>query len=215
MKNFIVAALSILAFNSFGQKSGYIEYETKINIHKHMTGEMEQWKAMVPEFRTANNKLIFNENAALFEKAQVEVKTADEDSHRSWGSEEPDNKRYVNLSTKEITSKTELMGKTFLILDTLKRMKWKITGQAKMIQGLPCISAVHSDTSDAYTAWFTAAIPASVGPRHFDQLPGAVLEVVNKDSSIHTIATRVEQREVKDEEIVKTFKREESHESRI
>lgn len=98
-----------------------------------------------------------------------------------------------------VAEEAEFLGKRFLISDSLRRLSWKISNETKTVAGHVCQKAVaarpelrryrrrsYADTSTTYThldtvpivAWFTAEIPANVGPDEFmGQLPGLILEM--------------------------------------
>ncbi|MDZ7650694.1 MAG: hypothetical protein U5K54_28120 [Cytophagales bacterium] len=44
----------------FGQTSGVITYEIKVNMHRRLPPERADMKAMIPEFRTTKEQLFFN-----------------------------------------------------------------------------------------------------------------------------------------------------------
>jgi GLPGLI family protein len=98
-------------------------------------------------------------------------------------------KRYVN--------KTEVMGKRFLIKDSIPNFKWELSSETKNIGNYTCYKATFSreeeqtqlsmDDGEAKettkkvkivtTAWYTTEIPVSNGPREFGGLPGLILEL--------------------------------------
>ncbi len=200
--------LGSLVFSSvqvIAQKSGEIEYKMTVNVHKFMTGEMEQYKSFVPEFRTSHKLLRFNENQAIYEKKEKEAVTADDQGGGPFGGE-PDNKRHTDLKTKQVLKKVDAFGKTYLVSDEIETYKWKITGKSKKIKGLPCISAEYTDTNSTYTAWFTPTMPVQLGPEGYGSLPGLILEMMNKDSSIVIETVNLDKREVSDDEIKKPTK---------
>src|SRR4029078_5544154 len=47
-------------------KEGKVTYERKMNMHKDMPPEAEQFKAMVPEFTTWKMEFLFNGSQSLF-----------------------------------------------------------------------------------------------------------------------------------------------------
>ncbi len=188
------------------QKSGEVEYKITVNVHKFLTGEMEQYKDFVPEFKTNHKLLKFNENFSIYENKEMEVKSADEHHGRGPFGGEPDNKRFTDLKEQTVLKKVDAFGKTYLVSGELESTKWKITGKSKMIQGVPCISAEFTDTNSTYTAWFTPTIPVQLGPEGYGSLPGLILEMVNKDSSIVIETMNLEKKEVSNEDIEKPKK---------
>lgn len=107
---------------------------------------------------------------------------------------------YKNSKTKEYYQEQNLMGKEFLIADTLNVIDWKIKDETKMIGQYLCFKATakqsvntnnfrfgrrqsESDNKDdepkeiQVTAWYTLDIPVNQGPSKFWGLPGLILEV--------------------------------------
>ena len=102
---------------------------------------------------------------------------------------------YNNFETGKRIEKRELFEKTFIIEDTIAKMKWKMTGETKTILGLPCMKATATristrmamnidngkmerkevDDTAKLVAWFTTDIPVPAGPEVAGQLPGLIL----------------------------------------
>ncbi len=111
---------------------------------------------------------------------------------------------YKNLSEKTYLNQKELMGKMFLIADTLPKSDWKLTSETKKIGKYTCYKAtktkevekkslmvVDGDQKETKkmktvvtTAWYTPQIPISNGPAMFDGLPGLILEVSEDNKTI-------------------------------
>ena len=103
-------------------------------------------------------------------------------------------KLYKNFKTKLYTRKLELLGKVFLIEDSIKSKNWEIKNETKNIGNYTCTKATYNykknDSLINVTAWFTKEIPVSNGPDIYDGLPGLILQV---DDGFYTIlSTKVE-----------------------
>lgn len=61
--------------------------------------------------------------------------------------------------------------------DSLQNWDWKITEEAKTIEGYICKKAISNWLGYEFTAWFTEEIPVNAGPEKFDGLPGLILYV--------------------------------------
>ena len=83
---------------------------------------------------------------------------------------------------------SDLLGKVFLIEDSLKTNAWKLQGDTKNIGNYTSFKAtlereVESDMDNdsketqTVTAWYTPQIPVSNGPEKFQGLPGLILEI--------------------------------------
>ncbi|PHR98021.1 MAG: GLPGLI family protein [Leeuwenhoekiella sp.] len=108
---------------------------------------------------------------------------------------------YKNIADDIYARQNELMGKTFLVKDTLAKLDWKLEKESKMIGQYAAFKATavrkveqnpwevmrrsrNADTTatDApkemvITAWYTPQIPVSQGPDEYWGLPGLILEV--------------------------------------
>ncbi|WMN07468.1 GLPGLI family protein [Marivirga arenosa] len=116
-------------------------------------------------------------------------------------------KMYRNLEAKEYRNSQEIMGKRFLIVDSLPNYEWEITNESKKIGDYNCQKAIYTRISDAkrfatgmdemevikdttkVEAWFTMDIPVAHGPVQYFGLPGLILEL--KSNGRHFICTEV------------------------
>jgi GLPGLI family protein len=164
-----------------------------------MPGGMEH---SLPKSRTDKFELTFGNNQTLWKAAEEEN---DNDNVSSGDGVQirmivagSDDVLFTNLEKGKKVEKREMFDKTFIIDDTISKMKWKMTGETKTILGLPCMKATTTristrmmmtaengkmerkevqDTSDI-EAWFTSQVPVSAGPAEYQgQLPGLILEM--------------------------------------
>ena len=102
---------------------------------------------------------------------------------------------YKNTAKKTYTKQQELMGKMFLIQDSLQLPDWKLEKESKIIGKYTCFKATWTRevTSHEYsseeegvkevikeistTVWYTPEIPINNGPGNYWGLPGLILEV--------------------------------------
>lgn len=204
-KYFLLCALVVSAtFAQAQHKEGKVIYERTAQIQirlNDMPGGMEH---QLPRTRTDKFELTFGNNQSLW-------KQADPDNEDDGGSFTSDNGAqirmvvagnddilFTNFETGKRVEKRELMDKTFIIDDTIAKLKWKMTGETKTILNIPCMKATTTrisirmmmnmengkmerkevqDTSNI-VAWFTTTIPVSAGPAEYQgQLPGLILEM--------------------------------------
>ena len=81
----------------------------------------------------------------------------------------------------------EMLGKTYLVSDSLKTPDWKILNDMKEVAGHICMNASLNDTllHQKIIAWFALDIPIPAGPDRFYGLPGLILEVnINNGAKI-------------------------------
>jgi len=102
---------------------------------------------------------------------------------------------YKNTKESLFAEKTDLMGKIFLIRDSLSKPDWKLTNETKGIGNYTCYKAIWEQESRkityvnnkrqetdemevrTITAWYTPEIPINNGPDSYWGLPGLILEV--------------------------------------
>lgn len=198
----------------FGQVTqGVIHFETKINLHRNIPPEREGMKNMIPEYRTSKEQLFFNAGETLY-KPVIE----DEDEEVQAGGMRmrfgaPQAETYINTDTQIRTVGQEFMGKKYIIEDTLKMSPWKFGTETKNILGYTCKQAYFTDQvqimmngqqqtrTAEITAWYTDQIRPFLGPERFNTLPGAVLAVDINNGERVIVATKVENRELKKNEL--------------
>ena len=118
---------------------------------------------------------------------------------------------YHNFETAKKIQQTELSGKNYLVEDSIKKLKWKLTGETKEVLGIKAQKAVAqnigtrsmmamengemkrtqvADTS-TITAWFTTDIPVPAGPEYGGQLPGLILELNSNNGRVVYTAVQI------------------------
>jgi GLPGLI family protein len=105
---------------------------------------------------------------------------------------------FTNFENGKRTEKREFMDKTFIVDDSVAKLKWKMTGETKTILNHTCMKATterittqtrmnmengvmeRKDIQDTaiVIAWFTTEIPVPAGPAEYQgQMPGLILEM--------------------------------------
>ncbi|MEZ4904127.1 MAG: GLPGLI family protein [Spirosomataceae bacterium] len=207
----IMAFCTLFFYQSQAQNNteGKIIFEQKINMHKRITDDA--MKAMVPEFRTVEMQLNFRAGESLYLPVPKEEDDSEINSNDGNGAQirmvikTPKNEVYRNYYTQEKIELRELAGQTFLVIDTLKRTPWKLTGESKKVNGYDCMQATMTNPTNKQqtSVWFTEAIPAPHGPSLFGGLPGLVLEVnINEGETIFT-AKKIEFKQLNKEDFRK------------
>jgi GLPGLI family protein len=196
----------------FGQSTeGAITYETKVNLHRRLPPERADMKSMIPEYRTTNEQLFFNAEASMYkpiiEDEEDQFETTHGGARMQMRFRQPNIEVYVNQNTNEVISKQEFMGKDYLILDTLKMSPWKFGTEEKAIQGYVCKQAYRTDETipdrkQEITVWYTDKIRAFAGPERFNTLPGAVLAVDINNGERVIVATKIEFKSLKKNDVV-------------
>jgi GLPGLI family protein len=209
MKKLLIAGsfLMISAAVSAQMKQGTITYERTSQMMMSFSGGPGGHEGMeqnIPRTRTDKFELVFANNQSIWRNAAQD----DDDAGNFTSSEGGMQIRmivagsndvvYHNFDNAQRVEKREVMDKNFLVADSIRPLKWKMTGETKTILGHNCMKATSSriststrmnmdngvmerkevtDTS-VIVAWFASDIPVTTGPGEFQgQLPGAILEM--------------------------------------
>ena len=133
-------------------KEGKIVYERKINMWKMITDP--EMRTRIPEFRTSQLELLFNDQNSLFRT--VPDDEAPDPFANSGGGERggqrfafrmPETTTYTNIATQMQYESRPMFEKTFLVVDSLKPLKWKISEETKTIAKHVCKKATTMITA--------------------------------------------------------------------
>ncbi|MFT5819955.1 MAG: GLPGLI family protein [Crocinitomix sp.] len=193
---------------AFAQNHGEVKYTTKINLHAELPDDenSEMIKQMIPEFQEMNNVLLFTDAESFYtnvsdEKADEIIEEGDGNMQIKIEMDAPEEKVYTDIANGIIVEQRDLMGKIFLIRDTLKSSDWRVTDEQQMHSGLVCQKAELITEQDTVTAWFTSAIPVSTGPAGFAGLPGLIVHISMNHGNFQITATDIDKREIGKKEI--------------
>lgn len=183
------------------QTQGKVTYQRVTNLEARFNiNGVEQ---VVPQTRKENFELHFANNQSLWKATEQEQE--DEGPGGDHGGVQirmvvagANDVMFCNFDNKTKVEKRELFDKTFIVDDSIRPLKWKMTGETKTILNHKCMKATAtnirqvtrmtmddgkmerkevSDTSNI-TVWFTSEVPVMAGPGEFQgQLPGLILEV--------------------------------------
>jgi GLPGLI family protein len=198
---FLISAFSLLAQNVHFTTSGTIEYNKTSNtyamLEKQINKENEgfyrtffdAYKKANPQFRTLKSTLTFSGDKTLF--TPIEPDNAGSNFF-TLPLADQNNTIYNDLGTRITTNQKTVFDATFLIKDTTRKIKWKITGETRDVAGYPCRRANGIMMDSIYVvAFYTEKIHTSGGPESFNGLPGMILEVAVPHENIIWVATKV------------------------
>jgi GLPGLI family protein len=192
----------LLAQNAHFATSGTIQYEKSANtfaIIKRLYGDdlnsgffaqaYEQYKKTQPQFKVLKSTLTFDDNKTLFTPLPPEVTPA---NFFNIPSTEQNNTVYTDLGAHAVTAQKVVFEETFLVKDSIRKIKWKITDETREIAGYTCRRANGLMMDSIYVvAFFANQIPISGGPESFGGLPGMILEVALPHENLIWRATKV------------------------
>lgn len=104
---------------------------------------------------------------------------------------------FKNINEKSFVNQTEIMGKRFLVKDSLPTYQWELSTETKNIGNYTCYKATFTREVEhmnmmfengeskeekikktiTTTAWYTTQVPVSNGPDNYQGLPGLILEI--------------------------------------
>lgn len=182
---------------------GQIEFEKRVNIHKNMDDQREnsdenggfdwwgQMKKQTPEFDVTYFNLYFDNDKTTYRPGR-EVQTTQKipDWFRGPAT---DNIVYCDLNANRSVAQKSVYETTFLIQDSLRNAKWKITNDTREIAGFKCRKATTIINDSVFVvAFYTDQIVTSGGPESFNELPGMILGLVIPRLHTTWYATKVE-----------------------
>lgn len=227
MRQLILSAFSVaMVCTATAQiKEGTITYEKKMNLHRRLKDE--QMKAMIPEFRTTKQELLFGDGTSVY-KAVKEDEAPDPFAGGGApggpggggpqrmgpppGMPGQNNILYINFSNQKIVEQAELGEQNYLIIDTVKTMAWKLTEETKVVLKYNCKKATLTNArGQSIVAWYTEDIPVPAGPEMYNGLPGTILLLdVNEGDITFTaqeVSTKLSKKELKEPSKGKTTNR--------
>ena len=208
-KKFISAFAAILlsVTSSMAQiKEGIIHYEFRMDMHRNIPEDREDMKAMIPQFRTVEFELYFNQGERFYKaKEEVVVPGQGGGRGRGFGMRMPRSETYLSMGDMERVTYQEFMGRNFLIVDTLSLGPWRLGNEYMDILGYRCQMAWYIDTvtNQEITAWFTVGLQPFMGPDLFNTLPGTILALDLNNGERVWVARKIEEKTLRRDDIRK------------
>ncbi|MHB8206327.1 GLPGLI family protein [Mucilaginibacter sp.] len=205
-KALLTFTLFILALNLFAQNahfttSGTVEYNKTSNVYAMIEKEVSKdneafyrpfidaYKKGNPQFKVLKSTLTFSGDKTLF--VPIEPETIG-NMFSNIPLANQNNTIYNDLDAKTTISEKVVFDATFLIKDTIRKIKWKITGETREVAGYTCRRANGIMMDSIYVvAFYTEKIHVSGGPESFNGLPGMILQVAVPHENIAWVATKV------------------------
>ena len=174
----------------------------------------EQIKARLRKMNQKTFILNFNKYTSTY-KEEVKLATPNPQANgnkvmvMSFGGSGKGSVYYKNLQEKRFSNQTEIMGKVFLVKDSLPSYKWQLSSETKNIGEYTCYKATFSREVENIemivengatkeekkketiitTAWYTPQVPVSNGPKDYQGLPGLILEI--NDGTTTMVCTEI------------------------
>lgn len=206
MKNFLLLFVILLLCRSQAARAqqtglvtcGTVEYTKTINMYallkpgRNNVNELafEQYKQQQPQFARLYSKLSFNNQETLF--------TPLKSGSLSGGFFEipqialQNSTVFMDHDNHTFVSQKTIYDATYLVKDSIRKIRWKLTEELRDIAGYSCRRANGITRDSLYVvAFYTDQIPVSGGPEAFAGLPGMILQVALPHEHINWIASKV------------------------
>jgi len=153
----------------------------------------DQYQKTQPQFKKLNSTLAFSNNKTLFTPIVPEVNA---NTANSFFGDIPmtsqRNTIYTDFSTNSTVNQKAIYEETFVVKDSLRKIKWKITDETQEIAGYTCRRANGLILDSVYVvAFYTNDIHIPGGPESFSGLPGMILEVALPHDNVIWRAVKV------------------------
>ncbi|MBS1601909.1 MAG: GLPGLI family protein, partial [Bacteroidetes bacterium] len=181
--------------NTVFLSQGKIEFEKTINMYARLSADDDgEWgdllKKMSSHFKKSYFDLYFSRNKSLYRPGRA---TDDKDNSMWIQPPAQDNIVFSDLDKDQGTSQKNIFDQVFLVQDSLRQIKWKITTETRTIAGFNCRRANAIVMDSIYVvAFYTDEILTSSGPESFTGLPGMILGISLPHEHISWFATKVE-----------------------
>lgn len=182
------------AQNTIFLSHGRIEYERRINVFARIGNDDDQWsefrKKLSNHFKTSYFDLVFTRDKSLYRPGR---ESDDRELFNFWQAPAQDNIVWSDLGEAKTVTQKNVFETNFLVQDSLRQIKWKITDETRMIAGFNCRRANAIIMDSIYVvAFYTDEILTGGGPESFTGLPGMILGVSLPHQHITWFATKVE-----------------------
>jgi GLPGLI family protein len=196
----IMFCLELISFqyarnqNAIFLTRGKIEFEYKINIYAQMQdfdddGWKDWLKKNMPQFKTTYFNLAFDNNKTLYQPGKENP-----DNNTIWFGQNvaDENIIFSDFDRLEAISQKKVFEKLFLVRDSVRKIKWKITSETRNIAGFECRRANAIIMDSIYVvAFYTDEIVVPGGPESFCGLPGMILGVALPHLHMTWFATKL------------------------
>jgi GLPGLI family protein len=155
----------------------------------YMWGTRSEWKTYT--------LLHFNATESKYEDSEEEAEPGNE----GWSNRKETFFMKRNFKDNTLYDGITMLGKTYLVHDTIVPPPWKILNDMKEVAGHICMNASLNDTLRKQTTivWFALDMPNNAGPERFFGLPGMILEVDINNGALVLTADKIELKKITQE----------------
>lgn len=202
-KTFLLLAIGLSLVGYSQMKEGRVVYERTFQLPQRIFANNPDLAARLPRSRTDQYELLFSNNQSLWQYLPDANTEGDANTFGGGGmvfrfAGGSNDISYWNLEKGTRVDQREIVDRSYVVTDSVRKLDWKLTGESKTILNYKAFKATAQrigtrmqmsmengemkrqqvpDTA-AIIAWFTSDIPVSSGPGTYQgQLPGLILEV--------------------------------------
>jgi GLPGLI family protein len=195
--NFLIAVVLLLSSGARGQTSFHktvkIEFEKTVYVRQLYKEVSPRWYDMIKD-RLPETFISYSDftgdNAKSIYKPGREV-PSDPRMRNDFAADK--NVVYTDFITGRSTTQKPVFEETFLVEDSLAKIKWKLTADTRVIAGFECRKAVGiMNDSIGVFAFYTDELMISGGPESVHGLPGMILGMGVPRLHTTWFATKVE-----------------------
>jgi len=194
----ILFAVGMQAQHTIFLDHGRIEYEKRLNMHARMKqmagGEENSWTDMLKkgtdQYQVTYFDYSFANNTTLYKPGR---ESPAENRNPFWGEAPAEqNVVYSRLDSMQSIAQKKVFEQLFVVKDSIRTIRWKITDETRKIAGFDCRRANAIIMDSIYVvAFYTDAIITPGGPESFSGLPGMILGVALPHDHVTWFATKV------------------------
>lgn len=201
----ILALLFLIGVKSNAQNlsflnSGKIEFERRINGYQVFERTIKDMKSVkvdeiekyIADYKAENTQFVTSNFTLVFNGDKSKYSPLGEEKDNFLSGFASQNEVYNSLKTGTYIAKKKFFDTQYLISDSSKKIKWRLTDEVREIVGYQCRRANASLSDSVYVvAFYTDQIPTKSGPEMFNGLPGMILGVSLPNENITWFATKV------------------------
>ena len=169
---------------------GKIEFERRTNVWADIKGSFsDEFKKRIPQFKSDYFNFEFDGNKSIYKPGRE----SDSKTPSFFSLPATDNEIYSDYNNDKYIAHKNVFEKSFLIEDSLRNAKWKITNDFREIAGFNCRRATTIIMDSVFVvAFYTDEIVIPGGPESFNGLPGMILGLVINRLHTTWYATKVD-----------------------
>lgn len=184
------------AQNAIFLNSGTIEFERKVNQYELLKDDQADFQELAKKtgtrFYSSYFNLSFSGNKTIYKPGR---ENESNEKKLEWFGERPAEENVIvsDFEADQVVSQKKVFETVFLVKDSARKIKWKITDENRVIAGFACRRANAIIMDSVYVvAFYTDEIVTPGGPESFTGLPGMILGVSLPHQHVSWFATKVQ-----------------------